>query len=563
VFQRVLKHDGTIGYDYLSPSLFRILGLPDDTDWSNGQNFGWMLPSDRDDFLRWTRQSAADMTRLHCDVRVMSAAGAAFWFRTDSVPRKLANGNTVWEGVALDVTAEKVAQADLAFLSQHDLLTGLPNRFFFRNAIQEAVSRPVAAERKTALFHIDLCSFGTVNDLTGEACADKLLRRIALRLKELAETLSGTVTRMGGDEFGLLLPEMPPDSKALSLGQLICADISRPMVIDGATFVIEACVGAAEISHMTELPDGAEDRVAEVMKRVRLAMSAAKREGPSACVQYAPAIVDGAMNSTILKNTLPKAIASEQFELHYQPIVDLISGSIIGAEALVRWSHPELGLIRPDMFIPIAEATRLIVPLGGWITKAAMHQAQSWKRAGVTVPRISINLSSVQLQSPGFLGIIESALAETGCDPADFEFELTEGILIEMSPEVGARLAGLKALGFTLALDDFGSGHATFAYLRQFPVDKIKIDQTFVRQLVAGSSDALIVKAMIAMAQSLRLDVLAEGIETRRQRDFLIGEGCRCGQGYLFSLPLNAEDFAWVLQQRVSLPLTGASDNDP
>jgi diguanylate cyclase (GGDEF)-like protein/PAS domain S-box-containing protein len=558
VFQRVLKPDGSIGYEYLSPSLFRILGLPEDTDWSTGQNFLWFLPGDREDFLRVTRQSAVDMKRLRCDIRVMSTDGAPVWFRTDSVPRRLPNGNIVWEGVALDVTAEKVAQADLDFMSGHDMLTGLTNRFFFKNTVLEALSRPVDAARRTALFLIDLCSFADINEAWGEACADKILRRIALMLTELAETMAGTVTRMGGDEFGLLLPDMGPNTQALEFGQSICAEISRPMVIDGATIVIEAYVGAAEDApDMADIPN-AEDRKVELMKRVRLAMTAAKRDGAGACVLYSPAIVDGDANSATIRNSLRAAIEGEQFELHYQPLVDLASGRIIGAEALVRWSHPDLGLIRPDIFIPIAESTRLIVPLGGWITKAVMRQAQSWKRQGVTVPRISINLSNIQLQSTGFLEMVEGALAETGADAADFEFELTEGLLIDLSAEVCARLSRLKALGFTIALDDFGSGHATFSYLRQFPVDKIKIDQSFIRHLVAKSGDALIVTAIISMANSLGFDVLAEGVETRLQRDFLIEQGCKSGQGYLFSAPLNAEDFVWMLKQCVWLPLNGA-----
>jgi EAL domain-containing protein (putative c-di-GMP-specific phosphodiesterase class I) len=245
--------------------------------------------------------------------------------------------------------------------------------------------------------------------------------------------------------------------------------------------------------------------------------------------------------------------------MHYQPLVDLASGRIIGAEALVRWRHPEFGLIRPDLFIPIAEATRLIVPLGNWITRAVMRQTLAWKREGISAPRISINLSSVQLQSAAFVDMVERALAETGSNGADFEFELTEGVLIDPSPEISARLAELKALGFTLSLDDFGSGHASFAYLRRFPVDKIKIDQTFVRQLTVGSSDAMIVRAMIGMAHSLGLDVIAEGIETRRQRDLLVEEGCGSGQGYFFSRPLKPEDFASMMEQGVLLPSSGAA----
>jgi diguanylate cyclase (GGDEF)-like protein len=461
--------------------------------------------------------------------------------------------------LALDVTAEKAAKAELDFLAHHDVLTRLPNRFFFKTVVCEALSRPVDGDREAALFHIDLCGVASVIDTWGEARADKLLRRFALRLTEMAETLSGAVTRLGGNEFGLFLPDMARDAKAIAIAKLVCAEIGRPNIIDGDTIVVEACIGVADSSlGLADIPLGP-DRAAEMMKRARLALGVAKREGAGAAVLYSPALVEATTDSVVLKGLLRAAIENEHFEMHYQPFVDLASGAVIGAEALVRWSHPELGLIRPDVFIPIAEATRLIVPLGGWITKAVMRQTVSWKRAGLSAPRISINLSSVQLQSPDFLEMVEDALNETGCNGADFEFELTEGVLVDITPEVSARLARLKALGFTLALDDFGSGHATFAYLRRLPVDKIKIDQSFVRQLTVGSSDALIVKSMIGMAHSLGLGVIAEGIETKRQRDFLIEEGCASGQGYFFSRPLKAEDFAWVLKQSVSLPLTGTA----
>ena len=559
VFQRVLKPDGSISYDYLSPSLFRALGLPEDTDWSAGQNFAWFLPGDREDFLRLTNQSAADMTHLSCDIRVMSAAGAELWFRTDSAPRRLPNGDTVWEGLALDVTAEKAAKAELDFLARHDVLTRLPNRFFFNTVVCEALSRPVEAARETVLFHIDLCSFAAVIDTWGEARADKLLRRFALRLTEMAETLAGVATRLGGDEFGLLLPNRAPDTPALEIARRVCAEIGRPNIIDGDTIVVEACIGIADSSlGMADIPHG-QDRAAEMMKRARLALGAAKREGGGAIVLYSSANVDGEIDGAVLETSLRAAIETEQFEMHYQPLVDLASGRIIGAEALVRWRHPEFGLIRPDLFIPIAEATRLIVPLGNWITRAVMRQTLAWKREGISAPRISINLSSVQLQSAAFVEMVERALAETGSNGADFEFELTEGVLIDPSPEISARLAELKALGFTLSLDDFGSGHASFAYLRRFPVDKIKIDQTFVRQLTVGSSDAMIVRAMIGMAHSLGLDVIAEGIETRRQRDLLVEEGCGSGQGYFFSRPLKPEDFASMMEQGVLLPSSGAA----
>jgi diguanylate cyclase (GGDEF)-like protein/PAS domain S-box-containing protein len=559
VFQRVLRASGAIGYTYVSPSLFRMLGLPPDTDWSDGQALFHFMPEDREVFLQQAMQSAEVMTPMRLETRMIDASGNAHWFRTFSTPRRLPTGDVVWEGLALDITAERTARAELDFVTHHDMLTGLSNRFFFKTEFLKAAEAARRSASRVGVYYIDLCSFGDISDRWGEAFADKVLRRIALTLTELAETLSGRVSRLGGDEFGLLLPEMPDDATPDGIGMKICNEISRPMVIDGTGIVVEACVGVTEFVPADDTgPRSTEDLWAEIMRRVHLAVMEAKRDGAGACRLYSAGIDDRSRSRTALRLSLQQAIDDAQFEMHYQPIVDLASGAIVGAEALVRWPHPELGMVRPDMFIPIAESTRLIVPLGAWITRTVMQQAQAWRRRGLATPRISINLSSVQLQRPGFLEAVQQALAETGANARDFEFELTETVLVDVSPELLERLAGLKALGFGLAIDDFGTGNATFSYLRHFPVDKIKIDQSFVRHLVAGSSDASIVRAMTALGRSLDLQVVAEGIETTRQCDFLLEEGCRTGQGYLFSLPMQAEDFAWLLEQRVRLPIPGA-----
>jgi EAL domain-containing protein (putative c-di-GMP-specific phosphodiesterase class I) len=294
--------------------------------------------------------------------------------------------------------------------------------------------------------------------------------------------------------------------------------------------------------------------VAELMKRAMLALQAAKRVGRGICRVYAADSDNRQQNQMILRNSLRTAIEENQFKLHFHPLVDLRSGTIVGAEALVRWNHPQLGLQRPDIFIPFAESSGLIIPLGALILREAMLQVTSWQRLGLQVPRIAINVSGIQLKDPGLLRSIEAALLETGADASHLELELTEGFMIDASSSTLNVLRELKMLGFTLAVDDFGTGHASFRYLRDFPVDKVKIDQTFVRQMVIDSSDASIIRAIIALAKSLDLEMVAEGIETTIQRNFLREEGCRTGQGYLFSLPLAAEDFAYLVAHDVKLP---------
>jgi EAL domain-containing protein (putative c-di-GMP-specific phosphodiesterase class I) len=260
----------------------------------------------------------------------------------------------------------------------------------------------------------------------------------------------------------------------------------------------------------------------------------------------------------MLRHSMREAIDNDQFELHYQPLVDLQSSRIVSAEALVRWQHPQLGLLRPDLFIALAEESGLIGPLGDWVMRTAMRQMMAWDSEGLASPHIALNISSVQLKMPDFIETVRRAVAETGADARKFDLELTEGILLELSPHILSVLAELKMLGFKLVIDDFGAGHSSLQYLRNFPIDKLKIDQIFVRQLVAGSSDALIIRAITSLAQSLKIGLVAEGIETVEQRDFLRGQGCTTGQGYFFSLPLAAEDFAWMIKQNSVLPITSA-----
>jgi EAL domain-containing protein (putative c-di-GMP-specific phosphodiesterase class I) len=258
-----------------------------------------------------------------------------------------------------------------------------------------------------------------------------------------------------------------------------------------------------------------------------------------------------------------EAIDKDQFELHYQPLVDLQSSRIVSAEALVRWQHPQLGLLRPDLFIALAEESGLIGPLGEWVMRTAMRQMMTWVSEGLASPTIALNISSVQLKMPDFIETVRRALAETGADARKFDLELTEGILLELSPHILSVLAELKLLGFELVIDDFGAGHSSLQYLRNFPIDKLKIDQVFVRQLIAGSSDALIIRAITSLAQSLEIGLVAEGIETIEQRDFLRDQGCTTGQGYFFSLPLPAEDLAWLIKQKSVLPISSAKKAKP
>jgi diguanylate cyclase (GGDEF)-like protein/PAS domain S-box-containing protein len=555
-FRRVMRPNATFHYPLFSHSLFRILGLPLDTDWSENQFIEHMHPDDREEFLTGLLHSAYTLTPFRTDFRIVSPSGPQPWFRSRSTPRAMPDGSVVWEGLAVDITMEKATESKLTHLARHDMLTGLSNRSMFEAAVLEAIAAHDGATSDVALFTIDLDEFQMLNEEWGLPFGDLVLQGVGQRLLTFADAQAGSVARLGGDEFALLLPTLSHSASLPDLAEAIRQDLLRPMTIGDCEVAVEACVGSARYPHGEYPPTGdVSKRCAVLMKQADSALLTAKRQGGGTCHIYSGQQDDTARNRLTLRRSLQHAIAGEQFLLSYQPMVDLGSGTIVGAEALVRWNHPDLGLQGPDAFIPYAEQCGLIVPLGEWIMCRAMQQVQAWRRQGLSPPRIAINVSGVQLQRPGFIAAVEQALRETDCRAENFEFELTEGTLIEAATDTHRQLRTLRKMGFGLAIDDFGTGHSTFKYLRDFPVSKIKIDQTFIRQLVLDSNDALIIRAMIGLSRSLNLQIVAEGIETLTQRDFLRDEGCQVGQGYLFSLPLAAEDFAWLLETGCTLPV--------
>ncbi len=362
--------------------------------------------------------------------------------------------------------------------------------------------------------------------------------------------------RLGGAEFAILRRGPNIDANTEDFVAMMSRSVAQPILAGGDVLVMEPCVGTA-VFRSGDLPDlSAEGVSTEIMKRAAIALSAASRAGPGTHRLYDDELDHRTQHRLMLRHSLREAIRQDQFEVHYQPIVDLDSGQIVSAEALVRWQHPELGLLRPDLFISLAEESGLIGQLGEWVMRHVMLQVKAWHSEGRSPPKIALNVSGVQLLVPDYCDSVRAVLGETGADAGRFVLEITESVLLDRSPKILSVLAELKAMGFELAIDDFGTGHASFQYLRDFPVDKLKIDQVFVRQLIIGSSDAIIVRAITSMAHDLNLRIVAEGIETAEQRDFLRDQGCSTGQGYFFSLPLGAEDFAWMMEHRIVLPVT-------
>lgn len=549
VFSRVMARSGQRDLTYCSPSISEFLGLGDLRN-VTGEVFNQHIyPEDRARMDMALAQSAHNMSPYHAEYRLRAHDGSLRWFRCAAQPRRLENEDVVWDGLALDITEEKSAQAELDFLVCFDPLTGLANRAQFRSDSIELISAKRHEVGHIAMLVINLSAFQDVNDTHGPLYGDRVLAQIGGRIETFARDVDGITGRLGGDEFVLMLTGVPQRDKVIALAQRLESSLSQPLQVGGMELAVNLYVGATLFPDPARPANAVADERSnatiydDMMKQADLALRSAKQIGPGTTKLFEEDVDTQLLHRMTLRQSLRRAVDEKQFVLHYQPMVDLSSGRIVGAEALVRWNHPVLGFQRPDIFIPLAEETGAIEPLGAWIMQEAMRQQQDWTHSGLNVPSVAINISSVELGRPGFVMAVQRALELTGANPAYFELELTEGRLTTASPEVLAVMEILRRMGFRLVLDDFGTGYATFGYLRDFPLNKIKIDQSFIKSLGTGSKDLFMVRSIIALSRDLGLDVVAEGIETITQRNLLVAEGCRFGQGYLFSQPLPPEGY--------------------
>jgi len=554
IYRRTMHSDGSIDLDYCSPSLGKLLGVVHPNLASVFYTF--VHPADLDALLRAIRASAADMSLFREEFRLISADGATHWLRSDAPPRLMPNGDIVWDGLAIEFSAEKRWQSEIADLAFKEPLTGLMSRDAWRRAIALHLGTETTKPRQGGIIVADIAEFRALNAKLGQRICDELLKRVAERLTSVATPAAGIVARLSGDEFGILMPEIRDDADMANFAVAIAAVLERPIEVYAQLITVTVVLGASLCTEIIA-PQGSveEDQAGELMTQAELALTWAKQPGLAGYMLYSSARDDRYRNQTVLARSLEQAIGNDELELHYQPLVDIASGRIVSAEALVRWNHPTLGMQRPDLFIPLAEKSGMILQLGRWVIDRAIRQRAMWALAQLSPPPIAINVSGVQLIDPRFVSFVAESLRSTQSNAKDFEIELTEGQLVEASPEIMASLHALRDMGFAIAIDDFGSGHATFRYLRDFPIDKLKIDQMFVRKLVAGSGDALIIRAIISLAREMGIRVVAEGVEAEMQREFLQREGCEIAQGYLFSLPLVAEDFGWLLASGLTLPL--------
>jgi diguanylate cyclase (GGDEF)-like protein len=425
-------------------------------------------------------------------------------------------------------------RAHIHHLAHHDPLTDLLNRHAFMERLTEQMAGHRAREAHCALLFIDLDHFKRVNDSLGHVAGDLLLQTLAQRLVRQLRS-SDVVARFGGDEFVALLPGALPQAQVEEVAAKLLAALAEPVLLEGRPISVTPSVGIALY------PQHA-GNAADLVKHADAAMYEAKRQGRATHRCYDPLFSERALAALELETQLTAAIAQQQFVLHYQPQVRASDGALVGCEALIRWQHPTRGLVEPDRFIPLAEEQRLIVPIGHWVLCEATQAARRWRDAGRELP-VSVNLSLLQLREPHFVEGLKAALADAGLPGRLLEVEITERMLMDDLDAVRATLGELRAIGVRVAIDDFGTGYSSLGTLNQLPIDRIKIDRSFVRGLPEHVGHAAIARAIVMLAASLGLEVIAEGVETEAQRDFLLGLGCQQLQGLLFGAPTEGAPF--------------------
>ena len=459
------------------------------------------------------------------------------WMRANMRAVRDGGGNVVLhEGTVEDITDRKVAEERVQFLAYYDALTELPNRTLLQDRLAKALAGARRRKDKVALLFLDLDRFKIINDSLGHSCGDLLLQGVAERLKKWARELD-TVARLGGDEFLIVLTSVKDVADAAVAADRIVKSMTAGFVVQGHPLSISCSLG------ISVFPEHGADGDT-LIKNADAAMYCAKENGRNNFRFFTEEMNAQVAERLTLENSLRLALDKKELFLVYQPQMDIATGRITGLEALLRWQHPELGLVPPDKFIRIAENSGLIMPIGEWVLRTACSQARTWQDEGLPAVPVAVNVSAVQFRQEGFRELIRRVLHETGLAPQYLELELTESLLLSSADVTFSVLQELKALGLKLAIDDFGTGYSSLSYLKQFPVSKLKIDRSFVRDIAVNPDDAAITTAVISMAKSLNLTVIAEGVENEAQMSFLRAHQCDEIQGYYFSKPLAADKVA-------------------
>ena len=472
-------------------------------------------------------------------LRALREGATGYHVRSELSARRLVTALAAALETRRMVLQLNIAREHARHLATHDQLTGLANRTLFHERLSQAMSASRRSHQKLAVLLVDLDGFKSINDSLGNVVADGLLRGIARRLSSCIRE-GDTAARLGGDEFGILLAEIDDERDAAEVARKAVASLSDPVHFHRQSSSIRCSIGIAVFPRDSADPEG-------LIKKADTAMYRAKEHGGNRLEFYTPDMSSALQRRTALERRLRTALEEDQLRVFYQPQFDLPRDRIIGAEALLRWDHPELGIVTPDHFLPIAEESGLIVPIGDWILRKACHQNAAWNREGYRGLRVSVNVSSQQFLEPGFAEVVRSVLEESQLPPVSLELEITESSLLQDVEITVDTLTRLRKLGVRLAIDDFGTGYSALAYLKRLPINVLKIDRSFVNALTTDPADATITETIVKLASGLNLTTIAEGVETVDQLLLLGSYGCTRMQGYLFGKPVPAEIFeTWL-----------------
>ncbi len=534
------------GEIYWSDELYRIFGFtPGEPakirmEWV----FALINPSDLSAFKKAVFNSVKNCQPFNIVYRINTRNSGESVVNSQGEVETDENGRArLISGTTLDITARIRAESEIQQLINYDTLTGLPNRNLLHDRLKLAIAHSAREKHLMGVLILDLDRFKRINDTLGHRAGDKLLMAVAKRLSACVRD-SDTLARLGGDEFVILLNNVGHEEGISTVAQKILAILAEPVYIDGHEIYTTGSIGIAVYPM-----DGEDGHV--LLKHADLAMYQAKEQDRNNVQFFSREMNIKVLERMMLENSMRKAIEREEFFLMYQPQVDARSGRIVGMEALLRWDHPDLGVLGPDKFIYLAEETGMIIPLGEWVIREACRQNKAWQDQGFPPLRVAVNLSGRQFSQQRLDEAVAAILMETGLEPEWLELELTESILMKNVEANIQMLRKLKDMGVSLSIDDFGTGYSSISYLKHFPISRLKIDRSFVRDITTNPDDAAIAEIIISMAQTLKLNVTAEGVETRAQMEFLSFHNCVEMQGYLFSRPLRAPEFTRLMKDGI------------
>jgi diguanylate cyclase (GGDEF)-like protein/PAS domain S-box-containing protein len=526
---------------YANPAFKQITGY--DIAEALGRNLSFLHGEDCDQPGLDTIRSAIRQQKMeHAVIRNYRKDGSLFWNELTISPVKNPAGEvTHFVSIMDDITDFKAYQEQLEYQANYDELTGLINRNLLSDRFDQAINAAQRDQKEVCIFFMDLDNFKVINDTMGHSAGDELLKVISERLLHCARS-GDTVARYGGDEFVLIFPKIAKMEDAALIAERIIAEISQPIQVKEHTLQGTVSIGIGFYPH-----DGLDKEA--LLQHADAAMYHAKDKGRNRFCFYTEALNQRLQQRLTLEGDLHQALKEEQFMVYYQPKVDLRTGKISGVEALLRWHHPEKGIIPPDQFIPLAEDTGLILPIGEWVLRTACCQAKAWQEAGLTDISMAVNVSPKQLHESPFDKMIAGVLAQSGLAARYLDLEVTEGAVMQEPEKIAVTLTRLKQIGVRLSMDDFGTGYSSLSYLKRFPFDHLKIDKAFINDIPTDEGDVTLVLTIIAMAHNFKLKVIAEGVETQAQMDFLRQKNCDEIQGYFFSRPLPAKEVELLLRK--------------